>query len=305
MWLAILFVSIVGTLLHFTYEFSRNNKVMGIFAAVNESSWEHIKMGITATYLYSLVDGFLYGANPNYFLAKSVCVLLLIAVIPVIFYSYTAFTKKCILAIDIATFFIAIIVSQFAFYRILELAPMGKVGVYLSFLLFIALFGFYLTSTFLPMRNFLFLDPVSRNYGFVDVKHFKLFFGVDSEVQAINPAVIAADAKPILDGLVENGFQSTHTLHAIFDGEGTDYMTVNVNSCRVDVIESKLLEGAEGASAVKIYSKDLDKTCDRFLAKGYEAVVPKGIVKSTKLCLLKDGQGRYVYITEHVKDTAK
>lgn len=39
-----LFISILGTLLHFTYEWSQNNAIVGLFSAVNESTWEHLKL---------------------------------------------------------------------------------------------------------------------------------------------------------------------------------------------------------------------------------------------------------------------
>ena len=38
MLIAIIIISVVGTLLHFTYEFSHHNKIMALFAAVNEST---------------------------------------------------------------------------------------------------------------------------------------------------------------------------------------------------------------------------------------------------------------------------
>ena len=38
------FAIALGTLLHFTFEWSGNNPVVGIFSAVNESTWEHLKI---------------------------------------------------------------------------------------------------------------------------------------------------------------------------------------------------------------------------------------------------------------------
>ena len=37
-------VSIAGTLMHFIYEWSGNNKIVALFAPVNESPWEHLKL---------------------------------------------------------------------------------------------------------------------------------------------------------------------------------------------------------------------------------------------------------------------
>ncbi len=39
-----IFISVLGVLLHFTYAWSGNNPVVGLFSAVNESTWEHLKL---------------------------------------------------------------------------------------------------------------------------------------------------------------------------------------------------------------------------------------------------------------------
>lgn len=67
MWISILIISVIGTLLHFLYEISHHNKYVALFAAVNESTWEHIKIALTPTLLWSLYDGFVYGIESNYF----------------------------------------------------------------------------------------------------------------------------------------------------------------------------------------------------------------------------------------------
>ena len=97
MWFSFIIISIVGTLFHFLYDWSGHNKMIGLFAAVNESTWEHIKIAVTPSLLWGLIDGFLYGANPNYFLAKSMSLLTMIVVIPVLFYLYSYLLKKHVL----------------------------------------------------------------------------------------------------------------------------------------------------------------------------------------------------------------
>ena len=34
-----MFISLIGTLSHFTYDISNHNKIIGLFSAVNESTW--------------------------------------------------------------------------------------------------------------------------------------------------------------------------------------------------------------------------------------------------------------------------
>lgn len=41
----ILFINLFGILLHFLYDFSGKVLIVGIFAPINESVWEHLKLG--------------------------------------------------------------------------------------------------------------------------------------------------------------------------------------------------------------------------------------------------------------------
>ena len=41
----IIFVFLLGALLHFVFEWSGESKVVGAIASVNESVWEHFKQG--------------------------------------------------------------------------------------------------------------------------------------------------------------------------------------------------------------------------------------------------------------------
>lgn len=174
MWISIIIICLVGTFLHFLYEISNHNKYVALFAAVNESTWEHIKMGLTPMLLYSLYDGYIYGMLDNYFIAKSMSLLAVIIIIPLIFYTYKKFTKKAILIIDIITFYVAIISGQLIFYYIINLNLNGFIYSYLGAILLFLIFGFYMIATLLPLKNFIFKDPISKKYGIeghMDIKH--------------------------------------------------------------------------------------------------------------------------------------
>ena len=166
LWLGIIIISTIGTIAHFLYDWSHHNRIIGLFAAVNESTWEHIKIALTPTFLWSLYDGAIYGLNPNYFLAKLTSLLIIVFLMPLIFYSYQRFTKKPILAIDISTFYVTIIASQMSFYAIIDLAPVWPSIQYISTLGTFLLFGAYLLLTLEPLKNIIFKDPITGKYGF-------------------------------------------------------------------------------------------------------------------------------------------
>ena len=84
--LGIIIIFLSGALLHFTYEMSHHNKVFAIFSAVNESTWEHIKICMTPTMVWSIYEIIKYGFSGQFIFAKVICLLTIILIIPLMFY---------------------------------------------------------------------------------------------------------------------------------------------------------------------------------------------------------------------------
>ena len=164
--ISIILISSVGTLFHFMYDITKHNKFIGLFAAVNESTWEHIKIALTPTILWSLMDGAVFGINENYFLAKFICLVIIIVLMPVLFYGYNYLFKKESVIFNILSFYIVIIASQYVFYSILNINPVGYVYNYIGCVGTFIIFGAYMTLTLMPIKNFIFKDPISHKYGF-------------------------------------------------------------------------------------------------------------------------------------------
>lgn len=164
--LSIVIISLIGTLFHFMYDITKHNKVIGLFAAVNESTWEHIKIALTPTILWSLMDGAVFGTDENYFLAKFVSLAVIIVLMPVLFYGHRYISKKESVLFNILSFYIVIIASQLAFYSILNIEPVGYVYRYIGCIGTFIIFGAYMTLTLMPIKNFIFKDPITHKYGF-------------------------------------------------------------------------------------------------------------------------------------------
>lgn len=171
--LGFLGISILGTILHFTYELFGHNKFLSVFMAVNESVWEHIKMAIVPTMFWAVIGLFVGGLN-NFAFGVFIAILTMQILIPLFFYTYTAFTKKSILAVDITIFYVAIALAML-FAGLVFSAPnlgllatiIGVVGIVLM-LITLPLFTF-----FPPKCNF-FKDPLTQKFGHAVHKH--LFF---------------------------------------------------------------------------------------------------------------------------------
>lgn len=161
-------VTVIGSLFHFVYDFSGRNKFVAFFAAVNESTWEHVKLALTGLFICTLADVWFLGGNPNYWLARSLSFAVPVIVIPVLFYGYRKLFKleKSILPVDIMIFVVASVASAFAFAGALQLPAVGVLGGVVSVIVGVVVLAAYLLLTRFPLKNnFMFKDPITGKYG--------------------------------------------------------------------------------------------------------------------------------------------
>lgn len=83
-----LFTSVIGTLLHFLYEWSGESALVAPFAAVNESTWEHMKILFFPMLIFAIIESRLFKDYQNFWCVKLKGILLGLLLIPVIFYTY-------------------------------------------------------------------------------------------------------------------------------------------------------------------------------------------------------------------------
>ncbi len=168
----ILFIILLGSMLHFTFEWSSNQPIIGIFSAVNESVWEHLKLGFWPTLLYAIMEySPINKRTNNFFLAKTVATYSIIAIIPAIFYSYTTITGESIFVIDILSFILAVVIGQLLSYRLLTYKSISdkleKIALLALFILGVA----FIVFTFYPPHLPIFQDPISGEYGIINHLH--------------------------------------------------------------------------------------------------------------------------------------
>lgn len=153
------FVSIIGTLFHFVYEWSGNNFIVGLFTPINESVWEHIKLLFFPMLIYSLyMNKQLKTEYPCVNSGLSLGILIGSFLIPIIFYTYTGILGFDISAIDIAIFFICVIVAFFVAYKFTLSCSVQKYTKLLNITLFIMILLFLL-FTYSPPNIGLFVSP--------------------------------------------------------------------------------------------------------------------------------------------------
>ena len=162
----IIFVFLLGALLHFLFEWSGESKVVGLIASVNESVWEHFKQGFWPMCLYAAVEyKFIRGYINNFLTAKAVAVYIIPIITGLVFYGYTAIIGEEILIVDIFIFLVAIMVGQLTSYKIMTSAKLPKYVNVISLIFIILLALILMLFTFYPPHLPIFLDGNTGTYG--------------------------------------------------------------------------------------------------------------------------------------------
>ena len=116
-----IFTLILGTLLHFTYGWSGNNRLIGAFSAINESVWEHLKLLFFPMLITAIIGYFYIGKDvKNYLCAKTLGILAGMAFIVTFYYTYSGILGNNVAIIDIFSFIIGTVLVEYATYRLIN-----------------------------------------------------------------------------------------------------------------------------------------------------------------------------------------
>ena len=162
----IFFIFLFGALLHFLFEWSGESRLVGAFASVNESVWEHFKQGFWPLIVYSVIEyRFIRRTVNNFFVAKACAAYLIPIITGLVFYGYTFIIGEEILIVDITIFLVAIIAGQYASYKILTLPRELNISKVVPLFFIIILGVVLILTTYLPPHLPIFLDGNSATYG--------------------------------------------------------------------------------------------------------------------------------------------
>jgi len=155
-------IFLAGSLLHFAYGWLGRWAAIGLFAAVNESVWEHLKLAFWPSAFYAIIEyPFLGRLSKNFFIAKAVGIWLMPITIVGLFYGYTAITGEHLLYVDITIFFIGISVGQLASYALLTAKPVRRGWKVVGLLMLLSLGAAFVVFTFAPPQWFIFRDAAA------------------------------------------------------------------------------------------------------------------------------------------------
>jgi hypothetical protein len=164
-WVGFFTVSVLGTLLHFLYNLT-GNKFVALFSAVNESTWEHMKLLFFPMFLFAIAEYLILGKDTDgFWYVKLKGILLGLVLIPALFYTIHGVFGTTPDFINITIFFIVIALSFIYEYRLFKNKSLNckqeRLAVFSICLILVCFFIF----TYLTPKIPLFKDPVNGGFG--------------------------------------------------------------------------------------------------------------------------------------------
>lgn len=163
-WIGIFFVLIIGSLLHFVYDWSGQNTLVSFIAPISESVWEHFKLGFYALMLYAILAyPFIKDKVHNYIFGLGISSLILTAIIGIGYSLYTEISYHSIFWFDIALFVLGIFVAFWALYKIITYKQLPPLFNWIGLLIILITIGLFIVFTINPPTQFeLFKDPTKQ-----------------------------------------------------------------------------------------------------------------------------------------------
>ena len=159
-----IFIMILGIFLHFTFEWSNSNVLVGTFSPINESIWEHLKLIFFPMLITTIIVYFYEGKNiSSYLCAKMIGIILAIFFTIIFFYTYTGILGTNFAIVDISSFFIAVVLGQYVAYQ--KMQSKFSCNNLMSIIIFLILYLCFLIFTFFPPHIALFRDPITGMFG--------------------------------------------------------------------------------------------------------------------------------------------
>ena len=155
-------VAVLGTILHFLYDWTGESCVVKPFSAIDESTWQHMKIMYFPMLIFGAVQWFFFRKEyPCFFLVKLVGVLVGLTIIPVVFYTYNGAFGKSPDWLNITIFMVADICAFWVEYILFKrLKGCKRLCKILSLTALLVIGVLMVVFTYIPPNLPLFISPV-------------------------------------------------------------------------------------------------------------------------------------------------
>lgn len=157
--------TLLGTLLHFLYDLLGGALWIAPFSGVNESTFEHMKLLFWPMLIFAMVQATFFTERGDFLWIKLSGILLGLALIPILYYTYNGVVGKSPDFVNIAIFFVAAALSYAYEAKRLISGNIIREGRLIPALI-LALIGIcFVLFTFFPPELAIFKDPISGESG--------------------------------------------------------------------------------------------------------------------------------------------
>lgn len=162
-----IFTAIVGTLLHFFFDWTGGSAFFALFSAVNESIWEHLKLLFYPMVAVAVIQYFVWGkGTKSFWCIKLIGILVGLTLVPVTYYTYTGILGVRADWFNITIFFLAAAFVYWLEAKLLQRQFSCEGGSKAAVGLVVLMAILFTVFTFAPPHIPFFQDPVTGTYGF-------------------------------------------------------------------------------------------------------------------------------------------
>jgi hypothetical protein len=161
---------LIASLFHFIYEWSGRLTAVGIFAPINESVWEHLKMTFWPMLIWWITGYFVLSKKnkisaPQWFVSCAAAELACPLVIVSFYYIHTEALGIESFILDIFSLILGVIIAQILAHHLYKYGKFSRTCLYCSIIILILLITAFTVFTFIPPQIPLFKDFNTGKYG--------------------------------------------------------------------------------------------------------------------------------------------
>jgi len=167
----IIFTIALGVLLHFLFDMTGQNVIAALFAAVNESIWEHLKLLFYPAFLFAIVESkFFEQGYEQFWCVKLKGILLGLVLIPVFYYTYTGALGVSADWVNIANYVVTTVMVFLVETRIFRKGGQCILRLETAIIVLCVIALVFTVFTFATPKIPIFKDPITGTYGFFELK---------------------------------------------------------------------------------------------------------------------------------------
>lgn len=154
------FTTLVGSILHFLFDWTNESSLVAPFSAINESTWEHMKLIYFPMLIFALFQSRFFYEYKNFWCIKLIGIITALILIPMLFYTYNGALGKSSHFVNIGIFFVTAAISFILEWHLFKNTTLTCKRPWLP-LIIICLIGLlFVVFTYSPPKIPLFNDPL-------------------------------------------------------------------------------------------------------------------------------------------------